>query len=212
MLLLAAVLAAWTAGCGLIDRLPPTTVCSAQHVWNGYHLPTGSRAPTVINESSYALDLAAWNGLDQPITLHDGTGGDFPIYVRDGGDADSPWLGIARVSPGPDGHIGYAEVEMNRTLLERYPDAVAAHVLCQELGHVLGLDHQRGANDSCMEDCVGRGGGWFACMSSDAGRTPNAHDAEQLRAIYAHEDGHGDQPPVQCSGSVVLDSIGPGGI
>ena len=200
-LLLVVALVSCTLVAGPPPATPPTCT-SGQHSWNGYHLGHTDLEPVVANNSGYLPDLGAWNALGTVIQLRPaGTG--FAITIEEGGDADSPWLGLASIQLGGGGHIVRATVTMNRTLLDRYPKAVADHVLCQELGHLLGLDHQRQADDSCMDDCQGRGSGWLACLSSEEGKTPNAHDAEQLRDIYAHVEG----PPVPpaCAAGTVLE-------
>ncbi len=191
------------AGCQL-GTLPPVVtgppICNAQHSWENYHLPHYAvEQPVVIaNTSSYTPDLESWNTLaGNPITLVD-SGSGFTIEVRDGGDANSGWLGLASVWANGEGHISKGVVTMNLTLLAKYGPNVAAHVLAQELGHILGLDHQRGADDSAMDDCAGRGSGWLACLSSVAGMTPNAHDGEELAAKYQHATG---APPLTCVGA-----------
>jgi hypothetical protein len=49
-------------------------------------------------------------------------------------------------------------------------------VLCQEYGHVLGLNHQANGNHSCMDDSSQ---GWDEL-------TPNSHDYDMLVSIYNH--------------------------
>lgn len=95
------------------------------------------------------------------------------------------WLGLARIFIDEDGHITKGEVQLNTKLLEGYGAAAADQVLCQELGHVLGLDHDRVASDSCMNDQATLG---------DA-TSPGFHDGQQLGIIYAHADVIPDEEP-----------------
>lgn len=174
------------------------TIAGADHSWNGYHWPSDKLAPTVVSKTSSSLydvpaAVAEWANLGTPIspTLVGGRKGD--IAVSEG---FSPfWLGLARVFV-EGGHITSAEVKLNTRLLKSYGAAVADHVLCQELGHVLGLDHNRdGAiggspDNSCMND-QGHLGQYSA---------PNGHDIEQLNAIYSHLDSAGGANPASAPG------------
>jgi hypothetical protein len=61
------------------------------------------------------------------------------------------------------------------------------HVMCQEVAHTFGLDHQSedgSSQNSCMD--------YFSNTGANAGSTvstrPNAHDFEELRIIYGHLD------------------------
>jgi hypothetical protein len=90
------------------------------------------------------------------------------------------WLGIASVYV-KDKHIRRAAVLMNDTYFDSrdYDSNVARrHVLCQEIGHTLGLDHYRG--QSCMDDRRG--------LFDPAFMRPSGHDYDQLKRIYRHSD------------------------
>lgn len=188
------------AGCGGIST-PPTTTCALEsHDWNGYHLPHHALSPVVVNHTSYEPDLKSWNNLGSPIELRD-HGRGFELAIEEGGNRASGWLGLATVTVGAEGHIQSATVTMNTTLLSPYPPRVAQHVLCQEIGHLLGLGHTK-ALDSCMEDCQGRAD-WLGCISSLQGTTPNPHDGEQLTATYQHAT-DGTKPPKGCGSEVVI--------
>ena len=176
-----------------LGKLPPVVIgppiCSAQHAWADYHLPHWAmeQPVVIVNTSSYTPRLLPWNTLEgNPVVLTFDSGNGFVIEIRDGGDVSSGWLGLASVWANGQGHISRGVVTMNLTLLAKYDANVAAHVLAQEIGHILGLDHQPDADDSAMDDCQGRGSGWLKCLSSSAGTTPNAHDGAQLAIIYDH--------------------------
>lgn len=195
------------AGCRFVET-PPTVVCTETHEWGNeggaYHLPHDGLAARIDNGSNYAIDLQSWAGLGIPLTLSETTG-DFTIDVIEGECVGC--LGLASIRIGPGNHITRGVVTMNRAALDKYAAGTAEHVMCQELGHLFGLDHQRLADDSCMDDCQGRGGGqaWRDCLSSAEGMTPNPHDGEQLRKIYDHVvPDTGPPPGPKCVGSITL--------
>ena len=91
------------------------------------------------------------------------------------------WLGIASVWLSGS-HITAATVKMNdsyfRTATYNTP-AWRRSVMCQEVGHTFGLDHQdeSGADlDTCMD------------YSTVPNEHPDQHDYNQLGAIYNHAD------------------------
>lgn len=194
-------------GCRIVSVPPTPPPCTAQHSWENYHLPHHALEPVIRNESSFAVDLAVWNELDTPLTLRS-VGVGYEIQIQDGGDANSSWLGLATVRVDNEDHIHSPRVQMNAIKLAGYSATVAAHVACQELGHELGLDHQRLVDDSCMDDCQGRDSrtAWLACLENPRAVGPNAHDAQQLRQIYAHavDDPPSPPPPPNCVGTTTL--------
>ena len=103
-------------------------------------------------------------------------------------------LGFARVWL-RDGHIEQAIVKLSDVNLltpgSRYnTPGWRQYVVCQEIGHTLGLDHQdentSNANlGSCMDYTEDPDG---LIHHQEANDRPNEHDYEQLEAIYAHTD------------------------
>lgn len=83
----------------------------------------------------------------------------------------SGWRGAAALYDAPDGHLAGARVRVaaNRRFTQAQRDTVA----CHEVGHALGLDHS-GAAGSCL-------------TQGSVSTTPDAGDAESLRASYAHQ-------------------------
>jgi len=95
------------------------------------------------------------------------------------------WLGIASVWAAGD-HITQGTVKMNDTYYATAQYNTPAWrnlVMCQEVGHTLGLDHQ---DETFANANLG------TCMdytnSPESNQHPNAHDYEMLEAIYAHLD------------------------
>ncbi len=97
------------------------------------------------------------------------------------------WLGLAQIWVSGS-HIQKAVAKMNDSYftLATYNNPNAKlHVLCQEVGHALGLDHQHtgdvGGGVSCMNDTAG--------LSDPLYAGPNQHDYDQLATIYtSHAD------------------------
>lgn len=73
-------------------------------------------------------------------------------------------LGFAAIDVGPDGHIRRAIVGIGQLLVRA--------TMCEEIGHVLGLDHS-----GELKDCVG-----------GIASTPSAAELDALRHLYAHRD------------------------
>jgi hypothetical protein len=91
------------------------------------------------------------------------------------------WLGVAQIWASGS-HITQGTAKMNDSYLASsgYTETARQHVICQEIGHVWGLDHQdeSGADlNTCMD---------YADALDNP--HPNAHDYAQLESIYAHLD------------------------
>lgn len=90
------------------------------------------------------------------------------------------WLGLAQIWV-RGSHITQGTAKMNDSYLQSgYTETNKQHVICQEIGHDWGLDHQ----DESGADLN-------TCMDYDnalGNAHPNAHDYQQLETIYAHLD------------------------
>ncbi len=212
-----------TAIIAILGLLTVATVASADHAWSVYHWPGDNLNPTVVDRTSSPLyDVPAgvleWADLGTRIQPEMSTGGKADIKVGESVIRSSSFLGLAGIYLDADGHITKAEVVLNTRLLVDYDPAVADLVLCQEIGHILGLDHNRDGDtgglpdDTCMNDRVDL----FDLSAVQQHVSPNDHDTDQLNAIYGHTDpisggddgggGGGGCPPgnpnhPKCSGS-----------
>ncbi len=92
------------------------------------------------------------------------------IYVKVVESYNSGWNGLTVIS-NDHGYIVGATIYLNRTNTDQFSQTFKQHVVCQELGHALGLDHQDGVMDSCMGP------------NADAPH-PNARDFADLEAMY----------------------------
>ena len=100
------------------------------------------------------------------------------------------WLGLATISVSGGVHITQGSAKMNDTYFNTgtYNNVnEKQHVMCQEIAHTFGLDHQSidgGSLNTCMD--------YFSNTGTNAGSNlstrPNSHDFEELNLIYAHLD------------------------
>lgn len=177
----------------------------AKHSWRNYHWSRGSNPFTVTLGDNVAtkwdtyLTTASskWTlsqVLDTNVTagqadnVQNCTPPNGRIEVCNDTYGSNGWLGLARIwLADADGHIQKGQVLLNDSYFDTatYNKAAARqHVMCQEIGHGLGLDHQKSRNaKSCMNDLWG-------LFSADY-QHPNQHDYDQLSTIYGHTDGSG---------------------
>lgn len=100
------------------------------------------------------------------------------------------WLGIAQIWITGGKHITQGAVKLNDTYFNtsKYNNPnEKLHVMCQEIGHTFGLDHQSedgSSQNTCMD--------YFSNTGAKAGSTlstkPNQHDYDELALIYSHLD------------------------
>jgi len=95
------------------------------------------------------------------------------------------WLGVASIWASGE-HITQATVKLNDTYFTTSTYNKPAWrnlVMCQEVGHTFGLDHQdENFNNANLNTCMD--------YTNDpaSNQHPNTHDYEQLETIYAHLD------------------------
>lgn len=96
------------------------------------------------------------------------------------------WLGIAQIWITGGVHITQGSVKLNDTYFgtPKYNTTAWRNlVMCQEIGHTFGLDHQdENFNNVNLGTCMD--------YTSDptTNQHPNAHDYEELELSYAHSD------------------------
>ena len=119
------------------------------------------------------------------------------------------WLGVATIWASGN-HITQGTVKVNDTYFNTATYNTPAWrnlVMCQEVGHTLGLDHQdenfNNANlGTCMDYTNDPDGGAGGASSTDpSNEHPNTHDYDQLKTIYAHLDSTTTVGQVVNSGS-----------
>jgi len=179
-----------------------TGTAFATHAWDGYHWARQSNPFTLKlgdNVSSTwdpyltttSADWSASAVLDTTIVA----GGTRPRSCRavsgqgqicNASYGNNGWLGLAQIWAGADSHITQGTVKLNDTYFNTATYNTPAWrnlVMCQEVGHLFGLDHQ---DEDTTNPSLG------TCMDYTSDPTPNqhpnTHDYEQLELIYAHLD------------------------
>jgi len=129
------------------------------------------------------------------------------VEVCNGAYGNTGWLGIAQIWV-KRSHITQATTKVNDTYFNSppyYTPAWRQMVMCQEIGHDFGLDHQ---DEDFDNENLG------TCMDytddPSSNQHPNQHDYDQLASIYAHLDGGGGGSP-GCKGKNPNCQTGVGG-
>ena len=180
---------------------------SANHSWNGYHWARTSNPFTVslgdnvgglwdgmlVTASSdwgqsNVLNTTIVAGRAQPKQCRPTAG---RVEVCNASYGNTGWLGVATVwlqsgtqhivqgtVKNNDFYFGDSNYQYNNT-------AEMQHVICQEVGHTFGLDHQS-TNGTSLNTCMDY---YHNTSASDTRSThPNQHDYDELATIYSHLD------------------------
>jgi len=186
----------------------------ASHSWGGYHwartanpftLKLGNNLTTADWQSKLSQASQDWNspetfGTTTPLLTAIVAGSSSKkrcgtvagtTQVCNGAYGKNGWLGLATIYITGGTHITQGLAKMNDSyfFLSTYNNPnEKLHVICQEVAHTFGLDHQS-TDGSSLDTCMD----YFSNTGANAGSTlsthPNAHDFEELNLIYAHLDG-----------------------
>ena len=177
----------------------------ASHSWGGYHWARTSNPftlkvsnnttngwPTYYNtaagdwSSSSVMNLASSLGsASKRCAMVAGT-----VQVCNGTYGSNGWLGLASINITNSVHITQGSAKMNDTYFNtstyNNPNE-KLHVMCQEVGHTFGLDHQStdgSSQNTCMDYFSNTGSNATSTLSTH----PNQHDYDELVTIYSHLD------------------------
>lgn len=174
---------------------------SADHAWANYHWARSSN-PKVLAlgdnvstrwDSALRVASSDWSvsnvlntsvvaGRTTPAACRSVAG---RVEVCNSTYGSTGWLGVASISVNGN-HITAATVRVNDTYFNTATYNTAAWralVMCQEVGHAFGLDHQdENFNNANLGTCMDY------TNSPGSNQHPNGHDYDQLSSIYAHLD------------------------
>lgn len=174
---------------------------SADHTWANYHWSRASNPFTLaLGDNLSAVwdpylrttssDWSVSNVLDTTIVAGQSSqrrcqAARGRVEVCNAAYGNNGWLGVASISVSGS-HITSGSVRLNDTYFNTAQYNTTAWrnlVMCQEVGHIFGLDHQ---DEDFSNPNLG------TCMdytnSPSSNQHPNAHDYEQLQSIYSHTD------------------------
>jgi hypothetical protein len=185
----------------------------ADHSWNGYHwarttpqftlklgdnLTTSSwkgylaqasqnwNSPELVGQTSTPLLTAVVTGQsNKRCAMVSGT-----TQVCNGSYGKNGWLGLASINIANGEHITRGSAKMNDTYFNTsyYNNSnEKLHVVCQEVAHTFGLDHQS-EDGSSLNTCMDYFSNTGVNATSTLSTKPNAHDFEELNLIYEHLD------------------------
>jgi len=183
-------------------------VTAASHAWGTYHWARASNPFTlnVVDNVNPAWDpyldeaIQDWDQSSVLVLVEEPGAGtslktckaiNGKINVCNGAYGDTGWLGVAQIWV-RGSHITRATTRVNDTYFNTSTYNTPAWrelVMCQEIGHDLGLDHQDEDFDNpnlgtCMD----------YTRSPGTNQDPNQHDYQMLEQIYAHLDGGASGP------------------
>lgn len=181
-------------------------VAQASHAWANYHwarttpqftLKLGDNLSTSSWKSRLTQASGDWNAGNSAVLTAIVAGGTTKTCKMVAGTTQvcnstygaNGWLGLASINVSGD-HITQGTAKMNDTYFNTstYNNVnEREHVMCQEVAHTFGLDHQS-TDGSSLNTCMD----YFSNTGANAGSTrstkPNAHDFDELNIIYSHLD------------------------
>lgn len=172
----------------------------ADHAWNNYHWartanPLHLKVIDSVSDSwqtELETALEGWN-VSSEIDMYVASIDDSDrarkrcnavtgqLRVCNAAYGNNGWLGLASIYLNSSAHITKGVSKMNDSYSTYWAiEGEKNHVMCQEIGHVLGLGHtsENGTSQgTCMDYSTNIGSQW-----------PNVHDLDQLAKIYYHLD------------------------
>lgn len=177
------------------------TPASANHSWGGYHwarsanpftLQLGDNLTTSTWKTSLGTASTDWSQstvMDTTVVPGQSSGNckatTGRVEVCNKAYGKNGWLGLAQIYLSGS-HITKGTTKVNDTYFSTPTYNTTAWknlVMCQEVGHNFGLDHQdENFNNANLGTCMDY------TNNPETNQHPNQHDYQQLETIYAHLD------------------------
>ena len=125
----------------------------------------------IYNEEA-RTDSNSWHNYTDLSLTPTGSGTTDHINAYNGSYGSTGWLGIAEIRSASGCTILNGRCRLNHTYLISYSRTNKKHVACQEVGHLFGLNHNRGSSTTCMNDTI---------LTAPQ---PNSHDQSLINSIY----------------------------
>lgn len=195
------------AGLGLFSTLS-TSVVHASHSWGGYHWARTSNPftlklgdnlssswdqylATTSNDWSVSsvMDTTIVQGLTNPKNCRATNG---RVEVCNNKYGNNGWLGLAQIWVS-NSHITQGVTKINDTYFNTAKYNTPAWknmVMCQEVGHTFGLDHQdENFSNTNLGTCMDYTDDPSGLLKNQfSNEHPNTHDYDELVTIYTHLD------------------------
>src|SRR5829696_1789617 len=159
--------------------------------WDTYLNATASSSDSDWSDSS-VLDTNIVTGRTTGATCAPTSG---RVEVCNAAYGTNGWLGLAQIWIGRRSHITAGTTKVNDTYFNtaKYnTPAWRQFVMCQEVGHTFGLDHQdenhTNTNLGTCMDYTNDPSGTLGTNGTLSNEHPNQHDYDQLVTIYSHLD------------------------
>src|SRR5215216_2806359 len=209
----------------LLALVAYSPAAQANHSWGNYHWARTSNpftlklADNVTSQwdtylrttssdwsLSSVLDTRVVHGKKNPAICSPTTG---RVEVCNAAYGQNNWLGLAQIWINSSQHIVAGTTKVNDTYLNTATYNTAAwkqFVMCQEVGHTFGLDHQDenfyNTNLGTCMDYTNDPDGTLADPDQLSNLNPNLHDYEQLETIYSHLDSFTTVAPASAASTM----------
>jgi hypothetical protein len=127
----------------------------------------------IYNEEA-KTDGDAWSPFTDIFLNPTGFGTSDHINAYNGFYGQNGWLGLASIISYSGCTVFHGRAQVNQSYLDNgsYSRTNKKHVACQEVAHLFGLNHNRSATNTCMNDTI---------LTAPF---PNTHDRDLINSIY----------------------------